>query len=308
MEGGFYEHFLTYDYYTGFDYFCIPDDLIISYNDTFSSWVRAYGLNWQVAHGLLDNKQKAFLRHRYNSGDGYNFLTYDYNKGNGILPPADLTVEHDMTFGENYVPMTITIKNDHSQPLRFIYVFQDGAWMTQDEQNQKDVHQYWDDGDYGFSRVLYLDDSNRSNKNNWVGMYNDNNGGMFAATYAPPESVGIRYHATWSHIWSDITRGVQPNLDPFRYAPITSDWYKYENLLSNIDALNPTSPYNKAFWKWHGTVIDFGDLQPGEERTQIIVKIMFTGYKDRADMHNRINSIIPRIPAFDLPIYNSEGN
>ncbi|MBA4372478.1 MAG: hypothetical protein C0402_06405 [Thermodesulfovibrio sp.] len=304
MEGGFYEHFFTYNFYDMFDYFCIPDDLIISYDDSFSSWVRAYGLNWTVHHGLLEERQKAFLRHQYNAGDGYNPLTSSINKGSGILPPADITVQHDMTYSENYVPMTIKIRNRHDQPLRFIYVFQDGAWMTQGEPNQKDVHQYWDDGEYEFSRAWYIDDSNRANKNNWVGMYNDRNGGMFAATYAPPESAGIRYHATWNKLWSEVFSSSAPgqvnSLDPFGYAPSRPDWFKYENLLSNIDTTTPLSPYDNTEWKWHGTVIDFGTLQPNEERTQIIVKIMFTGYINRIAMHDRLRSIISRIPTYAL--------
>ncbi len=39
----------------------------------------------------------------------------------------------------------------------------------------------------------------------------------------------------------------------------------------------------------------------------VIVKIMFTGYKDRQDMHKRIESIITHIPEFDIPAYDLEA-
>jgi hypothetical protein len=56
----------------------------------------------------------------------------------------------------------------------------------------------------------------------------------------------------------------------------------------------------------HATVIDFGKIPPGEERVQIVVKIMFTGYRDREDMHEKVRRIINRIPRFDIPSYDLE--
>jgi len=307
MEGFFYEHFLTYPVEKMYDYFCIPDDLIISYTndpsdgEPFDSWVRAYSLLWTVDHGLYNNAMDAFLTYRYHVDAGFNPLAY--TKGNGIPPRADIEVTHEMNYSNSYIPMRIKIRNRHDRALRYLYVFQDGAYMTQGEANQMDVHQYWDDGEYEYSRVWYIDDLNRNNKNNWVAMYNDRNGKMCAATYAPPESKGIRYHATWNQTWMEINNSLARSVDPFGYQPIQPDWYKFENLLANVDALSSGSRYDNN-WKWHGTIIDFGVLQPGEEREQVIVKILFTGYLDRADMHARISNIIQQIPKFDLPEFS----
>jgi hypothetical protein len=231
--------------------------------------------------------------------DGFNALAY--TRGNGVPPKADIEITQEMNYVNNYIPMRIKIRNRYDRPLRYLYVFQDGAYMTQGEPNQVDVHQYWDDGEHEYSRVWYIDDLNRSNRNNWVAMYNDRNGKMCAVTYAPPESKGMRYHATWNQTWDEINASLARNVDPFGYQPIRPDWYKFENLLANVDALSFRSRYDNPTWKWHGTVIDFGVLQPDEEREQVIVKIMFTGYRDRADMHAKINEIIQEIPAFDLP-------
>jgi len=314
MSGFFYEHFWVYDVYKAYDYFCVPDDLLIAYNDNDHFWSRCYTLNWKTEHGLLDNNQKAYLTHTYTDGSGFNSLTPEIliEKTAMKPPPVDISVSHELYYKESYVPMKITVRNTYSETLRFIYFLQDGAWMTEQDLSipQANVHQYWDDGECNYARLWTIDESSRNNKNNWVGMYNDSNGGMFAATYAPPESDGIRYHATWDDLknvslqssnFENILQSqsidwfLDCQLDGQQVIP---DWYKFENLLYYVDTPNKNNLYDNYQWKWHGTAIDFGNLNPGEEKTQIIVKIMFTGYRDRQDMYGKIKYIISRIPSF----------
>jgi hypothetical protein len=230
-------------------------------------------------------------------------------KARSKAPPATIRVRHEMYFEEQYVPMSISIKNDFPKPLRFLYVLQDGAYMTENDSSQKNVHQYWDDGEYGFARRWTIDDKNRHNKNNWLGLYNDSNGGMFAGLYAPPESEGIRYFATW-----DAEKPLMPDRRKEKHVAYIDnytfegggvvywqdDWFRFEKLLSHVDTPNDKNAYDNPYGKIWTAVIDFGIIPPGGTRSQVIVKIMFTGYKDRKDMHQRIRLVIDRIPHFVL--------
>ncbi len=252
----------------------------------------------------------------YTDGSGFNSLTPEIliEKTAMEPPPVDISVSHELYYKESYVPMKITVRNTYSETLRFIYFLQDGAWMTDQDVSiaQTNVHQYWDDGECNYARLWTIDESNRNNKNNWVGMYNDSNGGIFAATYAPPEADGIRYHATWDDLKNVSlqssnfentlqTQAIDCLLDyQLDGQQIIQDWYKFENLLYYVDTPNENNLYDNYQWKWHGTAIDFGNLNPGEEKTQVIVKIMFTGYQNRQDMHEKVNNIINRIPSYNL--------
>jgi len=300
MEGYFYEHFFQYNLDFD-DYFCIPDDLIISYNSNTllngtSSWVKAYSLYYETEHGYLDeNKKHIIVKHKYINGKGFNPLAKVEHKGNGILPEADIEIWHEMYYDKNYVPMYISIRNKSKSKKRFIYVFQDRAWMTDSEIfSMPNVRQYWPDGEYYSTRVWYINEKNRNTKSNWIANYNDRKEKMCAVTYAPPESVGIILHATWNNLNLSIK-----SLDPFGYATKISNWFILENILTNVNALL-SSPYDNTNWKWHGTVIDFGYIEPEQTITQAIVKIMFSKYYNRNDMVNKIWQIINEIPTLNV--------
>jgi len=316
MDGYVFQNFFIYDYEKLYDYFCVPDDLIIAYDKQTSFVTRISALEWKLEHGRYDNGQKAFNRYTFKEGAGFNppyFKSVIFNS-RSALPPARVVLEHTMDDTENFVPMKIAIRNAFDRPLRFLYVLQDGAYMTDAaEGHQEDVHQYWDDGEYFSARVWNIDKNKRHNNNNWVGMYNDRHGGMFAGTYAPPESHGIRYHATWD---SEKPVMLDRNLnkpaaciDGYKTNSNTlffwkDDWHQYERLLSHVDTPNSNNHYDNPYGKMHATVIDFGTIPPGEERVQIVVKIMFAGYRDRKDMHEKVRGIINRIPRFDISSYN----
>jgi hypothetical protein len=108
---------------------------------------------------------------------------------------------------------------------------------------------------------------------------------MFAGIYAPPESTGIVEHITWNIFWMI---GDFPSVKSM------------DNILKGIYGEPIRKGHENDNGKFHGTIIDFDTVGPGEEKEQIIVKIMFTGYTNRTDMHNRINEIIERIPEYQL--------
>lgn len=110
------------------------------------------------------------------------------------------------------------------------------------------------------------------NTNNWMGVYNDLGGGMFAGTYAPPESKGIRLHTTWDSEWppaDNVNRNAGITLCPY---PTTSggahfwddDWYRQENILMHVNTPTEKNKYANPFSKMHATVVDFGIVPPGE--------------------------------------------
>lgn len=294
FEEYFYNNFFTYD--MTYDYFCIPDDFVLAYNENVSFRVKALALNWTVKHELINQGELAIIEHLYEEERGLHSYALRGSKEHGSPsfskwrnPPLTIRVIHEMFYNESYVPMKIFINNTYDEPLRVIYVFQDGALMTSSpEEGQERVHQYWDDGGWNYARLWNITKENRMNKNNWVGMYNDNHGGMFAATYAPPESKGIRFHATWDR-GSYI--GQNPHVNSI------------ENILLGVNTPDAQDLYDSNF-KIHGTLIDFGVIQPGEERVQIIIKIMFTGYEDRKEMHEKVIDIIERIPTYKIPSYD----
>jgi len=336
LEGYFYQNFFIYNLFTFHDYFCTPDDLIIAYDNKVSFETRAIALNWTINHNLVNNNQTAYVEYSYNYKDGFNpYVINGSNYGNisktGLKnPPAIINVTHEMYYNENYVPMKITIKNIYKVPLRYIYIFQDGALMSDRTFLEKDlvfhqenVHQYWDDGEYDCARLWKIDRKNRKNKNNWMGMYNDRNDKLFAGTYAPPESKGVRWHATWdSNKPTTLLHGNEKSVSYIDYTILqkpssmgkynqkkiwNDDWFKFENLLSHVNTPDDKDKYDNPYGKIHGTAIDFGIINPGEERTQIIVKIMFSGYKDREDMHKKIMEIIARIPYYNIPSYDLDN-
>ncbi|MDA8240165.1 MAG: hypothetical protein M0Z67_07315 [Nitrospiraceae bacterium] len=312
----FYENFLSYDVDKWYDYFCLPDDVIIAYNERIAFIVRADALKWDVSHGLVNDGVKAFLTYFYKEAYGLRQaaeVDLAAKIAGWKAPPASISVTHEMYYNKNYVPMMISIRNTFKDPLHYIYIFQDGSWLSEGAQSQQHVRQYWDDGEYDYPRVWRIDETNRYRKNNWMGMYNDLNGGMFAGTYAPSESKGVRLHATWDSERPHMSHGalVVPYLDEFfGHKDATTywkdGWYKLENILSHIDTPNTYKKYENPYGKIHGTVIDFGTIPSGEERSQVLVKIMFTGYKDREDMHRRIREIIEQIPTFEIPSYGLE--
>lgn len=290
LEQYFYQNFFTSNLSKPEDYFCIPDDFILAYNQNNSFRVKALALNWTTYHNLSTEQDKAVLINSFSEKSGFNPFYNNSSIAYGDsaywqVPPLTIDIVHELKYDENYVPMKIKVNNTFSEPLRIIYVFQDGAWMTNfDKGNQENVHFYWDDGESDSRQIRIIDRENRKNKNNWVGIYCDNNGGMFAGIYSPPQSKGIAGQATWNIFWMI---GDSPN--------VTS----MDNILKVIfGPIRKGHEYDNG--KFHGTIIDFGTVRPGEEREQIIVKIMFTGYANRTDMHNRINGIIESIPEYQL--------
>lgn len=289
----FYNNIFTYNLSNPEDYFCVPDDYIFAYGTNSSYRVKAVALNWSTDYRLINSGETAVINTVY-QGNGFQPFASVENADDGnitisnwTVPPLDMTITHMMNYDESFVPMTITVKNKGSKPLRVIYVFQDGAWMTSFKYgNQDGVYQYWPDGANEHPRLWNIADENRNRTDNWVGMYDDLDGGMFAGTYAPPQSDGVRFHATW-------------------VATTTGEWGAYigsnpsvfgmDNILLGINVPNDSISYNNAECKLHGTLIDFGVIDPGEEASQSIVKIMFTGYTDREDMRDRLDAIIQNI-------------
>lgn len=300
LEQYFYQNFFTSNFSEPEDYFCIPDDFILAYNQNNSFRVKALALNWTTYHNLSTDHDKAVLINSFSEKSGFNpfynnsSIAYG-NSSDWQVPPLTINIVHELKYDENYVPMKIQVNNTFSEPLRIIYVLQDGAWMTNFKMgNQENVHFYWDDGESDSPRIWIIDKENRKNKNNWVGMYCDNNGGMFAGIYSPPESTGIVEHVTWNIFWMI---GDFPSVKSM------------DNILKGVYGEPIRKGHENDNGKFHGTIIDFGTVRPGEEKEQIIVKIMFTGYSNRTDMHNRINEIIERIPEYQLnnTYYNSKN-
>jgi len=291
LEQYFYQNFFTSNFSEPEDYFCIPDDFILAYNQNNSFRVKVLALNWTTYHNLSTDHEKAVLINSFSEKSGFNpfynnsSIAYG-NSSDWQVPPLTINVVHELKYDENYVPMKIRVNNTFSEPLRIIYVLQDGAWMTNFKMgNQENVHFYWDDGESDSPRRWIIDKENRKNKNNWVGMYCDNNGGMFAGIYSPPESTGIVEHVTWNIFWMI---GDFPSVKSM------------DNILKGVYGEPIRKGHENDNGKFHGTIIDFGTVRPGEEKEQIIVKIMFTGYTNRTDMHIRINEIIERIPEYKL--------
>jgi len=289
-EQYFYQNFFTSNPSEPEDYFCIPDDFILTYNQNYTFRVKSTALNWTTVHNLSTNKDSAVLINSFSGKSGfnpyYNNSSHYYgNVSSWQVPPLDIDIIHEMKYDENYVPMRIKVNNTFSEPMRIIYVFQDGAWMTSfDNGNQENIHYYWDDGASNSPRIWFINKENRENKNNWVGMYCDNKGGMFAGIYAPPQSAGVAGLATWN-VFSMI--GDSPNV------------LSMDNIFLGITGL-PTKGHEYDTGRFQGTIIDFGTVAPGEEREQIIIKIMFSGYSNRTEMRNRLQGIIERIPDYQL--------
>ena len=289
-EQYFYQNFFTSDPREPEDYFCIPDDFILTYNQNYTFRVKATALNWTTIHNLSTNKDSAVLINSFSEKSGfnpyYNNSSHYYgNLSSWQVPPLDIDIIHEMKYDENFVPMRIKVNNTFSEPMRIIYVFQDGAWMTSfDKGNQENIHFYWFDGASDSPRIWFINNENRKNKNNWVGMYCDNKGGMFAGIYAPPQSPFVAGLATWN-VLNMI--GDSPNV------------LSMDNIFLGIAGL-PTKGHEHDKGRFQGTIIDFGTVAPGEEREQIIIKIMFSGYSNRTEMRNRLQGIIDRIPDYQL--------
>lgn len=292
----FYSNIFAYDLNKPEDYFCTPDDYIFAYNKDNSYRVKAVALNWTTDYEITNSGDTAIIKNEYLSNDGFNPFADIENPDDGnitlsnwTLPPVDIITTHEMNYCKSFIPMTITVRNNYSEPLRFLYVFQDGAWMTSFKYgNQKGVNQYWPDGDYQYPRLWDVTDENRDRTDNWVGMYDDEEGGMFAATYAPPQSDGVRFHATWVPT-ADITGDYTP------YIGSNTGVDSLDNILLGINVPDNSISYNDAECKLHGTLIDFGVIYPGEEKSQSLVKIMFTGYENHTDMRNKLDYIIQDI-------------
>ena len=298
----FYNNIFTYNLSKPEDYFCTPDDYIFAYDTNNSYRVKAVALNWTTDYKIINSGDTAIVKNEYFSNNGFHSFAYIENADDGnvtisnwTLPPVDIVITHEMNYFENFIPMKITVKNNYSEPLRFLYVFQDGAWMTSFKyENQEGVNQYWSDGDYKYPRLWNITDENRNSTNNWVGTYDDEEGGMFAGTYAPPQSDGIKFHATWVPTAGTTGKdgayiGSDPRVDSL------------SNILLGINVPNNSISYNDAECKIHGTLIDFGVIDPGEEKSQSLVKIMFTGYTNHTDMRNKLDSIIQNVTDY----YNS---
>ena len=120
MDGYVFQNFFIYDYEKLYDYFCIPDDLIIAYDKQTSFVTRISALEWKLEHGRYDNGQKAFTRYTFKEGAGFNtpyFKSVIFNSGSAP-PPARVVLEHTMDYAENFTPMKIAIRNAFDRPFK----------------------------------------------------------------------------------------------------------------------------------------------------------------------------------------------
>jgi hypothetical protein len=289
----FYNNIFTYNLSNPEDYFCTPDDYIIAYGTNHSYRVKAVALNWTTDYRITNSNDTAIINTEYRSGDGFNPFASVENVDDGNItmsnwttPPLDMTITHVMNYNESFMPMTITVKNNGFESLRVIYVFQDGAWMTSFKYgNQDGIYQNWPDGADEHPRLWNITDENRNRTDNLVGMYDDQDGGMFAGTYAPPQSDGIRFLAAW----------VPTTIGEWAYIGSNPGVYNMDNILLGVSVPNDSVSYNDAEYKLHGILIDFGEIEPGDEASQSFDKIMFTGYMDHEDMRHKLDAIIQNI-------------
>jgi len=292
-----FSNIFTYNFYDNYDYFCIPDNFLMAYNDQSFYRNKILAMNWDVDKNVSADQATAIITNTHQSGQGFNQSAINtlselsaYRQEDITEVPANITIKHEINCNQQFIPVTITVKNTDSEPLRFVYMLFDGAWMTSfAEQNQSKIDQIWPEEDYQYQHIQSVDEQLRRSKQAWFGLYDPANGGMFAGIYAPPASHGVRYFFT-----RDELSFPMPN------KPTIS------NILSLVDVDNHTIPFNQQEYKIHNTLIDFGVLQPGEERTQIIVKIMFTDLTGPDQIRKKVNEIVATISDYELPVYDLE--
>lgn len=294
-QSALFSNIFTYNFYDTYDYFCIPDDFIMAYNDNKFYRNKIMALKWGVSTDITSDHSTAVISNTHKPDQGFNqsaistfYELGQYRQTDIDLVPAEISIQHEITCGNQYIPVTINVKNTADEPLRFVYMLFDGAWMTSaHDRSQAGIDQIWPSGEYQFQHIEPIDSLTRDNKQAWFGLYDVNEGGMFAGIFTPPSAHGIRYFFTRDELTYPMPE--QPTIT---------------NLLSMVDDDNQSVPFNQQEYRIHNTMIDFGVLQPGEERSQIVVKIMFTGLTDSNEIRQKVSEIITTIPEYDLPVYD----
>ncbi|MCB2186515.1 MAG: hypothetical protein KQJ78_08865 [Deltaproteobacteria bacterium] len=305
-----------FDYQNRFDYACIPDDLLVFESPTGGYWfTRATGLNWRLDHGLTADGQGARLVYHFQPGDGFHAVVRQMEalvgeKIDWRPPPAAVTVTHRLTAGRRVIPLRITVRNPGPEPVTGFYVIQDGAWLSSSDHNQKTLHPLWPGPRPGTAlRVTTMRHQRRDVAaawpRTWFGVYDLSNGGMFYGIAADPNEAAVR-----SFSFSDrpvdldgaaqaVAGKVRHKLGrvPYEYDGGLGFFMKkgYRLTLAGLDALlagQKDVNFAAARAKYNVTVLDFGTLAPGQEKTVTVRKILYSGFASEKELLGRVEELV----------------
>jgi len=265
---------------------------------------RAHSLRWDVDYaprGHTSFNKTGYVEHSFVPKNGWNNAPAADKQpwSNYTLPPLDIRVRHDMHYAKKWIPMTVTATNRFTEPLRVLYLIQDGAWMTDfNAGHQENIYQYWPDGEYDDERVVKFSSDQRESRGAWGTIYNDQNGGMSSTLYMPPGPGELAWMATWD--------GGEGRTYVDSYSTNAKDWYTPGGMLRSLGLVENLGGYDSHHLRIRGALLDLGMIEPGETASAVIVKIFDTSYEDRADMVDRIRGVIGSIPPYSGTWINGE--
>ncbi|MDR6878740.1 hypothetical protein [Bacillus sp. 3255] len=125
--------------WSGGEYFCDPDTMILA--KTKSSYNIVYGsyLNWEKDRYLSDDKLLARQSFRFNAAEGLRTNLSPEVTKSVSSPKLDIREDHTLVSGKPWVETTVTITNKYPEPADLLYIYQDAAFMWLPDQNQSKV-------------------------------------------------------------------------------------------------------------------------------------------------------------------------
>jgi hypothetical protein len=302
------QNVFTFDYEKNDDYFCIPDDVMIAWDDRGSCFTRSGALKWALDYGMAGDGSAAFAAYRYEPSAGFHPFVAEAErlmkrKLNWLPPPANITMRYEIRNDLNASPVRLTIRNTAPSAIHFAYVFQDAAYLTQGAPHQQSVHQYWPDG--ANSRMRYRALAGVPDGERVFGYYSFLNGGIFAGYWAPakcaqavafasmPHCVDQPADETFIEVLMQKEHGSVPPEFNGGLGSVNAPAIRWEMAEVTRRLQAPTSqPFESSGRKVLAVALDFGALQPGQEQQATIYRIMFTGFADEAAMKQKLNAVL----------------
>lgn len=278
----------VHDFSTGNgEYSCYPDDVLLSESEGKSAAAYAGYLRWQLHASISQDGQSASSVYVHKAGSG---MLDEYIEPQILQAMSDsqaeVQVKHTLQNGLPWVETAVRIKNAGETARHFYWIYQDGVFLYLPSQNQRSVKPITPTsvGRYG----LY-----DSSEHSWVGsfdadrrlasiLYNPNPGFLFALPrYVLVHGIGLKDCDRYGF---PCTKGGNDRFVLHSKASIAT-------LLEQAKKESGTES-SETRTKIHGLVMDFGELQPGEERTLRFYRLGLQGQSSREEISAEVARVV----------------
>jgi hypothetical protein len=126
------------------EFFCAPDTIISTWTDDNNFHTTSYSdyLLWNRDTYLSTDNKTAIIGIKRSSKDPVDYIDIPNDRVNEVeknVPPLDIAVENNMTYGNPLILNTIYITNKHTKPINVFYAYQDAAYMWFPDSTQENV-------------------------------------------------------------------------------------------------------------------------------------------------------------------------